>query len=140
MGGVLSSSLSVERLQGAEVVSTHLKISYGSRRAELFSDGYLVIILWFTELPRVLSELSFYFAYCFIMLDFYICFNTYNIESSEKNAFSTVSYFICHPFWKLSSHGNIFFRNRLLSNNKIFDWYFNFNCFIVMIFAENIKK
>lgn len=42
MGGVPSSSLSVERLQGAEVVSAHLKISGGSRPAELFSDGFLV--------------------------------------------------------------------------------------------------
>lgn len=55
MGGVPSSSLSVERLQGAEVASAHLRISGGSRPAELFSDGYLVNTLWSTEFPRVLS-------------------------------------------------------------------------------------
>ncbi|XP_076172708.1 uncharacterized protein LOC143149329 isoform X2 [Ptiloglossa arizonensis] len=45
MGGVPSSSLSVERLQGAEVVSAHLTISGGSRPAELFSVGYLEVLL-----------------------------------------------------------------------------------------------
>lgn len=56
MGGVRSSSLSVERLQGAEVVSAQLRISGGSRPAELSSDGLPVTTSHPQTIPRVLPS------------------------------------------------------------------------------------
>lgn len=93
MGGVPSSSLSVERLQGAEVVSAHLRISGGSRPAELFSDGYISWVLCDPQNSREFSvEFSFISTYNFIMPESYTRFETYNIELSEIHAFFTVSF------------------------------------------------
>ena len=92
MGGVPSSSLSVERLQGAEVVSAHLRISGGSRPAELFSDGYISRALCDPQNSCEFSvEFSFLSAYNFIMPESHTRSDTCNIESSEIHAFFTVS-------------------------------------------------
>lgn len=88
MGGVLSSSLSVERLQGAEVVSAHLSISGGSRPAELFSDGYLRKHRDPRNTASSQPSSRFIALHPLTMPDNYICFNTGNIESFETRVFN----------------------------------------------------
>lgn len=133
MGGVPSSSLSVERLQGAEVVSAHLKISGGSRPAELFSDGYISRALCDPQnSPYEFSvEFSFLSAYnfFFIMPESYTRSDTYNIGSSEIHAFFTVSSThlpITDDFLLASSNSLInqkhFFRSRSLSSSTVVEF------------------
>lgn len=92
MEGVPSSSLSVEGLQEAEVVSAQLRISCASRPAESLGDGFQALVIQSGESREFSAEFSSRFCtHISSRCRFFTIVLTQDSQSSKARAISTVS-------------------------------------------------